>query len=389
MPFVWSIGTIIGPAIGGTLAKPAVSMPSIFSPDGVFATFPYLLPNLVCAGLLFLSFIFGYSCLVETHPDMQKYSTIDDLDNTTAETPLFVTQAATAHDGVDLRGDTYGTFNTVDIFNEKDWLAKTENLSRSSSISSKNPEKKIVTRKIAMILIALGIFTYHSMTYDSLLPIFLQDDRMGSTSSTSPFNIPGGLGLSTQDVGIIMAVNGIIALVIQAVVFPVFAAWLGIWRLFVIVTILHPIDYFIVPYLAFLREGSVYAGIYTCLSIRNFTSILAWPIILILLKEAVTSPSNLGKVNGLAASAGAACRTIAPPIAGYLYGVGTSIGFTGLAWWASAIVAIIGSFQILTLKRTKSKTATVRPMATFIENAMPEQRRDGDYIVITESDEEV
>ena len=384
MPFVWSIGTIIGPAIGGTFARPAVSMPSVFSSTGIFAHFPFLLPNLICAAILLISILFGYFFLIETHPDMQAWSTQEELDHTTAETPL-MTAGATADYGVDLRSDTYGTFNTVDIRETKEWRVNADGTSCSASISSKDTPKYL-TRKVAMIVVALGIFTYHSMTYDHLLPIFLQDDRI-STSSVprSPFSVPGGLGLTIRSVGIIMSINGVIALFIQAILFPLFASWLGVWRTFVMVTVLHPIAYFIVPYLAFLPANSLYLGIYVCLAIRNFLSILAYPVLLILLKEAAPSPSVLGKVNGLAASAGAACRTIAPPIAGCLYGEGTKIGFTGLAWWGSSIVAIAGAFQILSIQRTKNKTATIKPMASFMRNAMPTER-DEDVVHITVRD---
>ena len=384
MPFVWSIGTIIGPAIGGTFARPAVSMPSVFSSTGIFAHFPYLLPNLICAAILLISILFGYFFLIETHPDMQAWSTQEELDHTIAETPL-MTAGATADYGVDLRSDTYGTFNTVDIHETKEWTVNADGTSCSASISSKDTPKYL-TRKVAMIVVALGIFTYHSMTYDHLLPVFLQDDRI-STSNVpqSPFSIPGGLGLATRSVGIIMSVNGVIALFIQAILFPFFASWLGVWKTFVMVTVLHPIAYFIVPYLAFLPPNSLYPGIYVCLAIRNFLSILAYPVLLILLKEAAPSPSVLGKVNGLAASAGAACRTISPPIAGYLYREGTKIGFTGLAWWSSGIVAVAGAFQILSIQRTKNKTATIRPMASFMRNAMPTER-DEDVVHITVRD---
>ena len=384
MPFVWSMGTIIGPAIGGTFARPAISIPSVFSPTGLFAHFPYLLPNLVCAGILLISILFGYFFLIETHPDMQPWSTQEELDHTTAETPL-ITAGATADYGVDFRTDTYGTFNTVDIHEAKEWTLNADGSTRPASIHLKDTPT-VFTKKIAMIVLALGIFTYHSMTYDHLLPIFLQDDRISATRvSQSPFNIPGGLGLSTQSVGLIMSINGVIALFIQAILFPLFASWLGIWKTFVIVTVLHPIAYFIVPFLACLPPNLLYPGIYACLAIRNFLSILAYPVLLILLKEATSSPTVLGKVNGLAASAGAACRTIAPPIAGYLYGVGTQIGFTGLAWWGSSIVAIAGAFQILSIQRTKNKTATIRPMASFIRTAMPAEREE-DVVHITVRD---
>lgn len=316
---------------------------------------------------------------------MQPWSTKEELDHTTAETPL-MTAGATADYGVDLRADTYGTFNAIYIHESKEWMLNADGSPPSACISSKDMPK-VFTRKVAMIVVALGIFTYHSMSYDHLLPIFLQDVRISTSSiSQSPFNIPGGLGLATQSVGIIISINGIIALFIQAILFPLFTSWLGIWETFAMVTVLHPIAYFIVPYLAFLPETSLYPGIYACLAIRNFLSILAYPVILILLKEATPSLSVLGKVNGLAASAGAACRAIAPPIAGYLYGVGTQIGFTGIAWWGSGIVAIAGALQILSIQRTKNKTATIRPMVSFMRNAMPAEREE-DVVHVTVRDE--
>ena len=96
-------------------------MPSNFSATGIFATFPYLLPNLICATLLLISIVFGYFLLIETHPDMQAWSTPEELENTNAETPLMATAGATGDAAVDLRADAYGTFNTVEITEEKEW----------------------------------------------------------------------------------------------------------------------------------------------------------------------------------------------------------------------------------------------------------------------------
>ena len=200
--------------------------------------------------------------------------------------------------------------------------------------------------------------------------------------------MPGGLGMTTTEVGIIMSFNGLIALFIQAIVFPLFASYLGIWKTFVLVTILHPLVYFVMPFLAFVSKHALYPAIYACLTFRNFTSILAYPVLLIMLKEATPMPSYLGKINGLAASAGAACRTLAPPLAGYLYGIGSQIDFTGLAWWGSALVAIFGAFQILAIKRTKNKTATIKPMASFIRPAMHDDGHDEEIVHIRVTEEE-
>ncbi|MCJ1233110.1 hypothetical protein MMC14_001065 [Varicellaria rhodocarpa] len=363
MPFVWSIGTIIGPAVGGTLAQPAINYPSIFS-DTIFAKFPYLLPNLVCSIMLLISILAGYLFLTETHPDMQPWSTPAELDNSAAETPLMATAGAMDNSGVDLRADSYGTFNEVTVQKEERWNVNADGSSRPISIVSVE-KQKIFTKRVVMLVVALGIFTYHNMTYDHLLPIFLQDDRNGTEVLRSGMlSIPGGLGLRTQDVGVIMSFNGLIALLVQGVIFPIFAEWLGVWKLFLMVTILHPIAYFIVPFLAFLPQNLLYPGIYGCLTIRNFFAILGYPVILILLKEACPKASVLGTINGLAASAGAACRTVAPPVAGLLYSLGATQGFTGIAWWGSCLVAVIGTIQLYWVRRAKNGASVVRPVRT-------------------------
>lgn len=376
MPFVWSIGTIIGPAIGGTFANPSLNFPSVFSKHGVFAHFPYLLPNLICVAFLLLSILAGYFLLQETHPDLQPQANRFVYDEDTDHTPLITAAGATANPEVDLRRESYGTFNEVNIPEEDHWYVSADGRSRPASLNEKSRPKPFPWQ-VSMLVVALGIFTYHSMTYDHLLPIFLQDDRIRDISpvaSVNAFHIPGGLGLTTEAVGLIMSVNGLIALFIQGVIFPVLADWLGVWSIFVLVTVLHPIAYFIVPYLALLPEHLVYPGIYVCLTIRNILAILAYPVILILLKQASPAPSLLGKINGLAASAGAACRTIAPPIAGILYGIGTNIGFTGLAWWGSALVAILGAIQLWFVPREKNGNATkVRSLAPCIAKVQPEQ----------------
>ncbi|KAE8146371.1 MFS general substrate transporter [Aspergillus avenaceus] len=361
MPFVWSIGTIIGPAIGGLLAKPAEGFPSLFSCDGLFGRFPYLLPNVVCSVLLLFSIIFSWLFLQETHPDMQPSGIPEDLDGRAAERPLLPTAGATANAGADLRAESYGTFNHVHLHRDQDWTVRVD----GTKLETGPQKPPILTKRVVMFIVALAIFTYHSMTYDHLLPIFLQDKSSQNVSiiGGSAFKFPGGVGLSTRTVGLIMSTDGVIALFIQSVIFPALAHYLGVWKLFVIVTILHPVAYFMVPFLIFLPQKLLLLGIYTCLVVRNVLSIIDYPVLLILIKQASPSDSVLGKINGLAASAGAASRTIAPPVAGYLYSTGADIEFTALAWWGSTLVAILGAVQLWFIKQTKHSSVSVQPAA--------------------------
>ncbi|KAI9044618.1 permease of the major facilitator superfamily [Aspergillus affinis] len=335
MPFVWSIGTIMGP---------------------------------------------------ETHPDMQPWDLGRDMnDDLAAEHPLLVTAGATANAGADLRVESYGTFNQVRLHQNEDLMVHAD-----GSKSEEAPTKQsIFTWRVTMLIVALAIFTYHSMTFDHLLPIFLQDKRVTevSTLGTSALSFPGGVGLSTSTVGLIMSTDGIIALFIQSVVFPTLAHYLGVWRLFVVVTILHPLTYFIVPFLIYLPHKILFVGIYTCLALRNVLSIIDYPVLLILIKQASPSDSVLGRLNGLSASAGAASRTIAPPVAGYLYSTGSKVGCTALAWWASTLVAIIGAVQVWFIEQKKYAIATVQPAGRchYIPNET-QPWKETVHIIVTEND---
>lgn len=59
--------SILGPIIGGTLAKPCDNFPNIFLEGSIWYRYPYLLPNLFSAVLALLGAIIGFLFLEETH----------------------------------------------------------------------------------------------------------------------------------------------------------------------------------------------------------------------------------------------------------------------------------------------------------------------------------
>ncbi|KAK7994573.1 hypothetical protein PG991_016161 [Apiospora marii] len=67
-PFVWTLGGIIGSAMGGFLAQPARFYPDLFPADGLFGRYPYLLPNLVAVVVVVLAIAQGVFFLEETNP---------------------------------------------------------------------------------------------------------------------------------------------------------------------------------------------------------------------------------------------------------------------------------------------------------------------------------
>ena len=71
MPTVWCVGAVIGSGLGGGLADPVRNYPDLFGKSTLFARYPYLLPNLVCATLVVVGIVVGILFLEETHEDLQ------------------------------------------------------------------------------------------------------------------------------------------------------------------------------------------------------------------------------------------------------------------------------------------------------------------------------
>eukprot|EP00607_Mallomonas_marina_P009123 CAMPEP_0182421688 /NCGR_PEP_ID=MMETSP1167-20130531/7142_1 /TAXON_ID=2988 /ORGANISM="Mallomonas Sp, Strain CCMP3275" /LENGTH=499 /DNA_ID=CAMNT_0024599051 /DNA_START=84 /DNA_END=1583 /DNA_ORIENTATION=- len=66
----WSLGMVIGPGIGGYLARPAVLYPSTLGRIPLLISFPYLLPNIVVSVFALISAIFTFLYFPETLPEV-------------------------------------------------------------------------------------------------------------------------------------------------------------------------------------------------------------------------------------------------------------------------------------------------------------------------------
>ena len=66
---MWGIAIIVGPMIGGLLARPTVQYPTVFAADGVFGRLPYLMPCLVVSGSCALCLVLSQVALKETVPN--------------------------------------------------------------------------------------------------------------------------------------------------------------------------------------------------------------------------------------------------------------------------------------------------------------------------------
>ncbi|KAL0938640.1 major facilitator superfamily transporter [Colletotrichum truncatum] len=381
-PFVWTLGGIIGSAMGGFLAQPAVYYPSLFSKDGIFGQYPYLLPNLVSVIVVAIAVIQGFFFLEETniHRDHTEEDDFTDADyneavadedfpdertplrrapqrnfnrnrsiSTSHSRPRFVESSLPLpieHD-FDLRRSSFGTVHSIKVVPDEvrtDLLRPNGQNGHNGNgrAQPRTPKPKVKTFNFTVIMLTttLVIFSYHQMAAGSLLPTHLLDDRLAPPGH---LDLRGGLGYDLHDVGTYLAVNGVLGLLIQGLIFPIFVERVGVWGSFIWMVVLYPTAYLLMPFLSAFPDLITQAGIYLSLVMQSFYGIIVGPVTLILLKNATPSPQALGKVNGLAMSGACLARTISPPLVGVIY----SFAGSAAAWWSCSGIALVGVLQVI------------------------------------------
>lgn len=383
-PFVWVLGSIIGSAMGGYLAQPAKFYPNLFSEDGLFGRYPYLLPNLVAVAVVVIAVVQGVIFLDETNPRFLEMSTgSTDREGDDETSPLLQTVSHTksvaetiresapffGEEGLptttdprfDLRHNSFGTIHSISV--HPNIMDLQNNRQQEESISTQDPEKAF-NFAVVMLIISLVLATFHQMAFGTIFPIYLLDppsynaSGVASLASGPRLDLTGGMGFSLHDVGSYLAASGFIALFSQGILFPIIVEKAGVWLSFLVPLLTYPLCYMVIPFLSLLRSGvtntdeswALPVGIYSFLFLQNLLGILMYPCALILLKNATPSPLVLGKVNGLAMSAVCASRTVASPLVGVVYDFGGS----SAAWGSCALIAIIGVVQLWWVPREVS-----------------------------------
>ena len=189
------------------------------------------------------------------------------------------------------------------------------------------------------------------MTYDQLLPVFLSTRPPAHEATPSlPFKFVGGFGFDNQTIGVIISVQGFYSLLTSSFLFPWASRRVGELRLFQCLAVSYFLLYLITPYLVLLPESLRMAGIYLMIVWKCTFSTMAYPSNSILMKNSATSTLWLGTIMGVSASTASLCRAFGPTLSGVLYATGLETGYSGLAWWCSSAVCLVGAAVALQLK---------------------------------------
>ncbi|KAJ8126803.1 hypothetical protein O1611_g6836 [Lasiodiplodia mahajangana] len=367
MPVVWCLGSIIGPMIGGALARPCISYPGLFSPGTIWDRYPYLLPNLFSAFIVLIGVINGFLFLEETHcqkkmerdrglelgnwirskftsfrkcteprDEKSKLSDRDDemqpLIDHDEQLPTYRTNDNTPANSPRLRS-TSAPAITQDAL---DLTQSREDVGIGFS--------KTFTRPVVLNIISFGILAFHTMTFDQLLPVFLATaPPKDKVEMSLPLKFVDGFNLDSKTVGIILSLQGAYQLLINMFLVPRVLSCFGPLRSFRFIVVAYFLLYLVTPYLVLLPPAYRMVGLAVVLAWKCTFSSIVYPSNAILTANSAPSHLALGTINGVAASTASLCRAFGPTISGILYSIGLQSGYSGLAWWSSALVAIGGA----------------------------------------------
>ncbi|XP_026448941.1 protein ZINC INDUCED FACILITATOR-LIKE 1-like isoform X2 [Papaver somniferum] len=169
----WGVGLVIGPAMGGFLAKPAEKYSKLFPKGSLFARFPYFLPCLCisfCAGLAFIV------C-------------------------WWLPETLHTHSG------------TNEEQNVKD---RNENLLETGTTGSDSKRSPFKNWPLMSSIIVYSVFSLHDMAYSEIFSLW----------AVSPKKF-GGLSFSTKNVGLVLSITGCGLIISQQILYPMFERIFG------------------------------------------------------------------------------------------------------------------------------------------------------------------
>ncbi|KAL3478790.1 major facilitator superfamily domain-containing protein [Aspergillus californicus] len=338
MPMVWTLGSIFGPAFGGSLARPAEKYPEIFGHSKFFQTYPFFLPNLIAGVFFIVGITTGYLFLHETLAAKKGHRDAGLVLGRILARPCASPREKSGY----LTPDDERT----PLLGEN----RTSKAPQGSPVVRKPKWRDVFTSQSTLILLTYTLMSVHTMAFDSLFPVFLHSpvQRLQDNPDMQlPFKFVGGCAMDSQQIGVFYTLTGIIGMIIQFYVFPSTAKRFGVLNCVKATTIVFPTLYIITPYLALIPESFRNATIFGLVLAKLGASIFIFPCITILLTNSASSLNILGTLNGVATSVSAIGRAAGPALLGPIFSLGVRAGYIVVPWWFLAFLSAVAAIPVM------------------------------------------
>ncbi|KAH3981360.1 hypothetical protein HBH98_142580 [Parastagonospora nodorum] len=364
LPMTFNVGVIVGPILGGILADPVGSYPSLFGPGsliggetgvGWMKKWPYALPNLLSAGFLLFSALAVIFFLEETSELCKDKPDRGLRMGRWIRQHIFRQNPAPDAGYSAIASDE----ETASSFELQDTPTFAQSPDKSTKPRQVLPFRRIWTRSLITTLFAHGFLAMHVGGFNSLWFIYLSTPRFDPSHPHPPgfkphglFHFTGGLALPPPRIGLALAILGVIGITLQIFVYPTLSHRLGTAKSYRIFLALFPLTYALAPFLSRVYSSSappdgvsgpwIWLSITLVLFIQVLARTFALPCTAILINNVSPHPSVLGTVHGIGQSVSSATRTFGPILFSWLFGRGLDMGIVGLSWWCMAAVAVVG-----------------------------------------------
>ncbi|KAL4984302.1 major facilitator superfamily domain-containing protein [Aspergillus falconensis] len=357
LPMCFNIGVIIGPILGGLLADPLKNYPQLFGPGSAFGGqngvwwmehWPFLLPNLVSAIFIFISWVSVFFGLDETH-EVARYRS--DWGRKLGRRLVRVFCRRRYHQYRSLSDYADDTSLLVDESIASRSLPPSPVRLRVQRRHKRPNFRQLFTRNVLLTLLVQFLLAFHTSAFNSMTFIFLPSPRAPQSSHKGIFRFGGGLGLPSSRVGLATAIIGIIGLPLQIFIYPRIQSRLGTLTSFRTFLPFSPLSYALMPFIVLIPSYPylVWPAFTLVVGLQVVSRTFALPAAVILVNNSVTDASILGTVNGAATSISSAARTLGPLLGGWGLGLGLKYNLVGGVWWALAVEALLGWFLLGTI----------------------------------------
>ncbi|KAJ9640294.1 hypothetical protein H2199_005833 [Coniosporium tulheliwenetii] len=353
-----------GPIMGGLLADPVTSYPSIFGPGSLLGgkegihwmiKWPYALPNLASALFLTVSssmVILGLEETLDARRDKPDYGL-----RFGRYLRRLISRRRNSHQYATVPDEDENTLTNTPTDIELQPSSSTPPKPRTPKPAPNVPLRRIFTHNVLTTLLSHGLLAMHVGTFNNLWfhPRFdaSHPSPPSHTTQSLPFAFTGGLALPPRQIGLALAILGIIGITLQLLLYPAVSARLSTVTTYRFSLLLFPVAYTIAPFLALIPSTApppaaaagvpIWASIALVLLFQTAARTFALPATTVLVNNCCPDPRVLGTVHGIAQSVSSGTRTLGPVIFLALFGLGIKIGRVWLAWWALAVLAIVGA----------------------------------------------
>jgi hypothetical protein len=341
----FNIGVIIGPLLTGFLADPVHSLPGIFGPgsflggdDGVqwLRDFPYALPNLFCSVILTTASFLIILGLDETHPQLRHSPDAGRRLGKLLLRIILRSKTASYH------YDAVSTELPSELLISQSPDHEVGKVPAEPGNKVQPAFRDVLTRNVCLNMLQRFLQSLHVSAFNSIFFSLLPTPKADGQNFHLLFRFTGGLGLSSEKMGLANIIIGMIGIPLQLLVYPRLIGSLGVRESYRAFLPLSIVAYFLLPYLVLLPDNE--ALVWTCLSAVLTLQVLSRtfvnPATMMLVNDSAPSRSLLGTVHGLASSISSAARIIGPTVGGILLGWGLANNIVGLPLWLLGILAV-------------------------------------------------